>query len=95
VEELLFQLLNMHSISEVRQIEVHTAEPSVSGHSRPEVEIAIAKFKNCKSPDNNQIPAELIQTRGETLLLEIKNKLSGLSPRANYTDRATAACRRS
>jgi hypothetical protein len=25
----------------------------------------------------------------------IKTKLSGLSPRANYTDRATAACRRS
>jgi hypothetical protein len=24
-----------------------------------------------------------------------KNKLHGLSPRANYTDRATAACRRS
>jgi hypothetical protein len=24
-----------------------------------------------------------------------KNKLRGLSPRANYTDRATAACRRS
>jgi hypothetical protein len=27
--------------------------------------------------------------------LEIKKKLHGLSPRANYTDRATAACRRS
>jgi hypothetical protein len=26
---------------------------------------------------------------------KIKNKLRGLSPRANYTDRATAACRRS
>jgi hypothetical protein len=25
----------------------------------------------------------------------INNKLHGLSPRANYTDRATAACRRS
>jgi hypothetical protein len=24
-----------------------------------------------------------------------RNKLHGLSPRANYTDRATAACRRS
>jgi hypothetical protein len=26
---------------------------------------------------------------------EVTNKLHGLSPRANYTDRATAACRRS
>jgi hypothetical protein len=27
--------------------------------------------------------------------LKTKTKLHGLSPRANYTDRATAACRRS
>jgi hypothetical protein len=30
-----------------------------------------------------------------TCLGETKKKLHGLSPRANYTDRATAACRRS
>jgi hypothetical protein len=29
------------------------------------------------------------------VLGSIKKKLRGLSPRANYTDRATAACRRS
>jgi hypothetical protein len=28
-------------------------------------------------------------------LKKLKKKLHGLSPRANYTDRATAACRRS
>jgi hypothetical protein len=28
-------------------------------------------------------------------IMHIKTKLRGLSPRANYTDRATAACRRS
>jgi hypothetical protein len=28
-------------------------------------------------------------------LIKLKLKLHGLSPRANYTDRATAACRRS
>jgi hypothetical protein len=32
-----FQLLNLH-VSEVRQIEVHTAEPLVPGSSRLEVE---------------------------------------------------------
>jgi predicted metallo-beta-lactamase superfamily hydrolase len=37
------QLLNVHNVSDVRQIEVHTAEPLVSGSSRLEVEIAIAK----------------------------------------------------
>jgi hypothetical protein len=46
------------------------------------------------------------EERGSTVLLSTsvrhvgcplqkKNKLHGLSPRANYTDRATAVCRRS
>jgi hypothetical protein len=30
-----------------------------------------------------------------TAVFKLKTKLHGLSPRANYTDRATAACRRS
>jgi hypothetical protein len=50
----------VYNVSEVRQIEVHTAEPLVSGSTRLEVEIAIAKLKKYKSPGNNQIPAELI-----------------------------------
>jgi hypothetical protein len=36
------QLLNVHYISDVRQIEVPTAEPLVPGPSRLEVDIAIA-----------------------------------------------------
>jgi hypothetical protein len=36
------------------------AQPLVPGPSRLEVEIAIAKLKKCKSPDRQQIPAELI-----------------------------------
>jgi hypothetical protein len=39
------QLLNVHNVSDVRQIEGHTAEPLVPGPSLPEVEIAIAMFK--------------------------------------------------
>jgi hypothetical protein len=34
-------------------------------------------------------------TAGEIRLKEKKKKLCGLSPQANYTDQATAACRRS
>jgi hypothetical protein len=51
------QLLNMHSVSDVRQIEVHMAEPLVPGPSRLEVEIAIAKLKKYKSPGSDKIPA--------------------------------------
>jgi hypothetical protein len=36
------QLLNVHNVSDVRQIEVHTAEPIVPDPSHLEVEIAIA-----------------------------------------------------
>jgi hypothetical protein len=39
------QLLNVHNASDVRQIDVHTAEPVVPGPSRLEVEIAIAELK--------------------------------------------------
>jgi hypothetical protein len=57
------QLLDVHDVSDVRQIEVHTAEPLVPGTSRLEVEIAIAKLKKYKSPCNDQIPAESIHGR--------------------------------
>jgi hypothetical protein len=62
------QLLTVHNVSEVKQVEVHTAEPLVPGPSRLEVEIAIAELKKYKSPGSDQIPAELIQAGGETLL---------------------------
>jgi hypothetical protein len=38
------QLLNVHNVSDVRQIEVHMAETLVPGPSRFEVEIDIAKL---------------------------------------------------
>jgi hypothetical protein len=57
----------VHNVSDVRQIEVHVALPLVSGPSRLEVEIAIAKLKKYKSPGSDQIPAELIQGGGEIL----------------------------
>jgi hypothetical protein len=57
--------LNIHNISDVRQIEIHTAETLVPGPSHLEVEISIAKLKNYKSPGSDQIPAELYQAGGE------------------------------
>jgi hypothetical protein len=43
-----------------------------------EVEIAITKLKKYKSPDNDQIPAELIQAGGETLYSEIHKLISSV-----------------
>jgi hypothetical protein len=52
-------------------MDVHTAEPLVPEPSLVEVEIAIGKLKSYKSPDTNQISAELIKAGGETLNSEI------------------------
>jgi hypothetical protein len=72
------QLLNVHNVSYVRQIEVHMAEPLVFGPSRLEVEIAIAMFKKYKSPGSDQIPAELIKARGEMLLSAIHKLINSI-----------------
>jgi hypothetical protein len=57
------ELLNVHNVSDVRQIAVHTAEPLVPGPSL-EVQIATAKLKKYKSPGSDDIPTELIQAGG-------------------------------
>jgi hypothetical protein len=45
VEEHFSQLLNVHNVSDVRQIEVKMAKPLVPGPSHLEVETPITKLK--------------------------------------------------
>ena len=52
------QILNVHGVSDVRQAEIHRAEPLVPEPSALEVELAIGKLKSHKSPGIDQIPAE-------------------------------------
>jgi hypothetical protein len=80
------QLLNVHNVSNVRQIEVNTAEPLVPGSSRLEVEIAVAKLKKYKSPGSDQIPAELIQAGGEMLLSENHKLINSVWKKEELTD---------
>jgi hypothetical protein len=60
------QLLTVHNVSDVRQTEVHMAEPLVPGPSSFEVEIAIATLTS-----SDQILAELFQAGSEILLSAI------------------------
>jgi hypothetical protein len=60
------QLLNVHRASDVRQIEIQTAEALKPDPRPSEVEIAIAKLKGFKSPGSDQIPAERAQQCGTT-----------------------------
>jgi hypothetical protein len=72
------QLLNVHNVRDVWQIEVHMAEPLVPGPSPLEVEIAIVKLKKYKSPGSDQIPGELIQAGGEILLSAIHKLITSV-----------------
>jgi hypothetical protein len=68
----------VHNVSEVRQIEVHTAEPLVPGPSHLEVEIAIARLKQYNSPGSDEILAELIQAGGKILLSAIHKLINSV-----------------
>jgi hypothetical protein len=70
--------LNVPNVSDVRQIEIHTAEPLLPGPSYLEVDIAIAKLKNYKLPGSDQILEGLIQAGGETLLSVIHKLLNSI-----------------
>jgi hypothetical protein len=65
------QLFNVHGAGGVRQTEMHTAEQFVPESSASELEVAIGKLNSYKSLCVDQVPAELMQARGETLRLEI------------------------
>jgi hypothetical protein len=65
------QLLNVQGPGSIMQTEIHIAEPFVPEPSAAEVEVAIRKMKRYKAPGSDQIPAELIQARGETLHSEL------------------------
>ena len=65
------QLLNVHGVNDVRQTEIHIAQPLVHESSAFEIEIGIEKLKRYISPGIDQIPAELIKAGGGTLCSEI------------------------
>ena len=67
----------VQGVSNVRQTEIHTAEPLVPEPSAFEFEIAIEKLKGHKSPGTDQILAKLIKVGVEQfhkLITSIWNK---------------------
>jgi hypothetical protein len=58
---------------DVRQIEIHTAEPLIPG-----IEIAIAKLKRYTLRGSDQIPTELIQAGGEILRSKIHKLINSI-----------------
>jgi hypothetical protein len=68
----------VHNVSDDRQTEIHTAEPSVPGPSRLEVEIAAAKLTKYKSHSSDQILTEMLEAAGETMLSAIHRLISAI-----------------
>jgi sorting nexin-29 len=66
--------LNVHDVSDVSQIEIHTAEQLIPGPSHLEVEISNEKLKKYKSLGSDQIAAELYQA-GVEILVSVIHKL--------------------
>jgi hypothetical protein len=65
------QILNVHGVSNVRQAEIHTAEPLVPEPSVLGIGLAIEKLKSHKSPGIYQILAALIKAEGRTICCAI------------------------
>jgi hypothetical protein len=72
------QLLNIHGVNDVRQTEIHTAEPTVPEPSASEVELVTEKIESNKSPGIDQIPAELFKAGGKTIRCEIHKLIISL-----------------
>jgi hypothetical protein len=88
MEELLLSVIECayNNVSDVRQIEIQSAEPLVPGPRSLVVAITIAKVKKYKSPGSDEIPAELTQAEGETLLSESHKLINSVYNKAELPD---------
>jgi len=77
------QLFNVHGVSDVRQKEIHTAEPLVPEPSAFKVEMAIEMLKRHKSTGVDEIPAELIKYEVEQFTLRSNSVLVRFRTRRN------------
>ena len=69
------QLFSVHGFSDVRQTEIHTAEPQVSEPSAVEFDLAIGKLKSHKSPGIYRNPAALFKSGGSIIRCEIHKRI--------------------
>jgi hypothetical protein len=70
--------LNVHGVNDVRQTEIHTAEPLMPESSASEVEMAIENLKRHKSLDIDKIPAEFIKAGGRKICSEIHKLINSV-----------------
>jgi transcriptional/translational regulatory protein YebC/TACO1 len=81
------QLFNVRGVNDVRQREIHTAEPLMPEQSAFEVEMSIEKQKGHKSPGIDHIPAELIKARGRTIYSEIHKLINSVRNKEDVSEK--------
>jgi bisphosphoglycerate-dependent phosphoglycerate mutase len=72
------QMLNVHGINDVRQTEIHTANPLVLELSANESEMAIEKLKRHKSPYINPIPAKVNKAGSSKIPSEVHKLINSI-----------------
>ena len=80
------QIWNVHGFNDVRQTEIHTAEPLVPEPSASELGLAIEKLKSHKSLGIDQMPAELIKAGGRTIHCEINELIIAIWNKEELTE---------
>jgi hypothetical protein len=70
--------LIVHEVNDVRQTELHIAEPLVPELRKCDFELTIEKLKRHKLPGTNQILAEWIQAGGRTIHYEIHKLINSV-----------------
>jgi hypothetical protein len=77
------QPLNVHGVNDVRQTQIHTAEPLVPEPSASDSELAIEKLESHKLPGIDQIYVELIKAGVRKFAVRFINLLFLLRIRRN------------
>jgi len=73
-----FKLLKVNGVYNVRQTEIHTAEPLVAELSAFEFKINVVKLETHKSPGIDQIPTEFIKAGGGNIGSEIHKLINSI-----------------
>jgi hypothetical protein len=72
------ELLNVHKDIDVRQAEIHAAEPLVPEASAFEIELPTEKLRRYKLPGTVEISAELFKARGSKICCEIRKLVNSV-----------------
>jgi len=86
VEESFLSAFNVNGVSDVRQSEIHTAEPLMAASRAFEVDLAIEKLKRHKSSGTDRIPAEMFEAGCRKIRSEIHKLIKSTSNKEEFPE---------